>query len=445
MKSRIVIAIALVTPILLLTGCPDDVVTPDPNGTINGVIYDSVSGDPVSGVTVAFAGTSATTDANGTYSIDLGASSGDVTGPLEIHKDNYVFLYNTEMVADASQDYSVAQTIEPIDDSAYTTKTVTLTVEADDSGGTVDYTGWSADVAVLKNGAVYDGSIDSSAAGAFTGTIDTTVFGSDVLVAIEVFDDASAVQFATIREGVDLSGTAPSLTFAHDDSDVGSIVTVTVEGQTDNMFSYALVTDYGLLEDASGGMFSDPTTSGTVEIPVPAQTDIQGVWLQIVADDSYGSDPGPSKLLFAYSSLVSAQYTAGDTVTLPTPATGMGPTSAPDPVEFGYTTGTLSVTEFQGIAIHQFAVYEDTSAPPNRTKIGDIQGVLTNQIALPDWVKNKLTGATRTVELMPLDVSVSNELSLVTAEFLDFPAGTTASIAFPGNPFSGAYADDLTF
>ena len=63
------------------------------NHRLYGSVRDTYSGQPVAGVSVMFADYSATTGADGSYSVEFSANSGRETGTLQLHKTGFNGLY----------------------------------------------------------------------------------------------------------------------------------------------------------------------------------------------------------------------------------------------------------------------------------------------------------------------------------------------------------------
>jgi hypothetical protein len=92
-KKQIMVMLVLMAALIglgfVFTGCD---LSGNGNGAtpkITGVVRDSVNGDPVDGATITFGERSATTGADGSFSIDLGDSSGVVIDSWSTRASGY--------------------------------------------------------------------------------------------------------------------------------------------------------------------------------------------------------------------------------------------------------------------------------------------------------------------------------------------------------------------
>ena len=94
---------------VFLTGCP----APGGGGggatTYSGTVLDFVTGQPVSGATVAFGAYSATSAPDGTFSINLGQQTGTLTGDFSMYATGYQFYYANSVTLNAPS--SLKQTL----------------------------------------------------------------------------------------------------------------------------------------------------------------------------------------------------------------------------------------------------------------------------------------------------------------------------------------------
>ena len=105
MKKQVRVSLILTVMLsalgLIITGC--DIGGDGATNKITGVVRDSASGELVAAVTVSFGSSSTTTGADGSYSLDLGASSGVVTGAFSVYGSGYTSRYVEQVPVDASQ------------------------------------------------------------------------------------------------------------------------------------------------------------------------------------------------------------------------------------------------------------------------------------------------------------------------------------------------------
>jgi hypothetical protein len=369
--------------LLLAAGCPSPSGTPAPGpsehkASIKGTVFDSVTGEPVAGVTVGFAGARAGTDAAGRFTLDLGTDTGTLRGSWSVHKEGYQFSYLQEVSVDASRDWEISVPTRRCARSAYSDRASVF--------GKV-YSSPGVEVALGSKITAYL----FSASGAFNAypnlpydgqyTFSTPISCADCLL-VALVEPVGSESFVAMAQGLDLTGLGP----------VRQDVTAPESGYTDvlitpsragNVASCSFVTKYGLVP----AFFSAtvPTTTWRFSTAAPTSVGVfnpfawnKAVWTQIEEDSGYGGLPSHVKEFISISA-------AGDfstSVSLPAPDHGLGPTGCAEPESLAYADGILSLNAVAGARFYAYTMRASSAA-------GDILGtVVTRNSAavLPGWL-----------------------------------------------------------
>ena len=132
MKVRREVSEALAAAIVLavltaLVGCDCFGSEPEPQIThkVVGVVRDVYTGQVVSGVMIGIHSHSATSAADGSFSIDLGTRDGVETGEVRIIAANYQSLYSASVQVDSGKDAEVDLFLQPCSSSTYPSHSLT--------------------------------------------------------------------------------------------------------------------------------------------------------------------------------------------------------------------------------------------------------------------------------------------------------------------------------
>jgi hypothetical protein len=382
---------------------------------ITGIVRDSVNGDPVNGATVTFGDSSATTGADGSFSLDLGASSGVVISSWSMRASGYDLTYWEQVSVDGSQDADVPVYINRLGvdtamgdwtDYGYSTHQIDLTVK--DSGGNEIPTGWRVEAEVLNSNGGSDRGTHLTYTNGGPNTFDTPSFGSDCLVVATVEDDAEVLQFVVWAKQVDLSASTTPLTLTATDSP--TIVDITADA-VGNLGMITLITPYGSVE---GGFweFSPNASLSGVEVYNPYV--YEGSWAQMSIDTS---DPNYDKLLLSTSSVSSI----ATPVALPAIDATLGPDEGYTgfSVTYSDSTGVLAWPAVSEASFYAVSIYTDAAPLPGSYRPAQFY-LASESITLPQWLRDDLAGLTATVIVTAGDGSGTADLSdLVGAG--DFP------------------------
>jgi hypothetical protein len=380
--------------VLLTSGCPNPSVTPVPGeqpsehkaASIKGAVIDTVTGEPVVGVTVSFAGARAVTDAGGRFSLDLGIDAGTLRGSWSVHKEGYQFSYLQELSVDASRNWEISVPTQRCDRSAY-----------GDRGSVFGkvYSAPGIEVPLDSKITVFlfsaSGAFNTYANLRYDGqyTFSTPISCADCLLAALV-EPVGGGSFVAMVQGLNLTGAAQ----------VRQDVTAPVSGYTDllispsgagNVAGCSFVTKYGLVPAFFSA--SVPTTTWRFSTAAPASVGVfnpfgwnKVAWTQIEVDSAFHGLPLHVKEFISTS-------TAGDlssSVSLPAPDHGLGPTGCAEPESLAYANGVLSLNAVAGAGFYAYTMRAGSAA-------GDILGtVVTRNSAavLPGWLLKIMSGHT---------------------------------------------------
>lgn len=424
----------------LLMGCPDNGVGPSPDGVtkkISGVVRDSVSGDPVSGVDVTFADSSTTTGVDGSFSLDLGVTSDVVTGSFSTSASGYEYNYWEEVVADTSKDSDLQVYIKNpgVDtagpsgaDPGYTTQQLNLTVK--DSGNNEIPTGWKLSGKVLNSdgGVAYLGIHNYTNGG--SNIVDNPTLGSDCLVVANVRDNTDALQFVVWASQVGISSSAmTSLTLTET---ACTSVDITAD-EALNMGMLTLWTPYGLVNGGEWEFTSSKLISGaTLYNPYG----YEGNWAQVKLDIS---DPDYEKLLLSTSAI----EPIGTSVTLPFLDDTLGPDAGYTGFSVSYSpsTGVLSFPAVSGASYYLIEIREPTGTPGAYYRHASIY-LASESITLPQRLRDDLSGVTADISVTAADMG--NSTFYLSEIFHEFPPDIKAGFALEkgGSSLDDGYLEE---
>jgi hypothetical protein len=390
-------------------------------GRLSGKLIDAVTGDPVTGATVTFAGYTATTASDGTFSIDLGQQTGALTGDFGLNASGRL-VYLDQVCVDTARS---AQFVFPFwpGTSAYPTHDVKVTIQK--QGGTEISNGSSISLFVFNSSGGHWSSGDTTYT---TGgmTFHSPTFGEDCLLVVFDHDDG----FAVIQQEV-LTGTSTEVTLTQD---TDTTTSVSVSGDGSNMGGVVLDTPYG---PALVGTFT--LTSGAATVPVANPYNYPGYWVQVqnTSDLSSGSD----KTLYS----ASGPAAIPTSLTLPAIDSSLGPTEFPDastyPDTISYTGGVLSADPVSGASVYLFRIDE--------TAVVIAAG---NSVTLPSWMRSLLEGSTHNVAMGMGDSDVGSGLASICNLIMDQviygvsgPNIHFGKVAPSSPPPGNVYARDVAF
>lgn len=376
-RISLVLTVVLVALGLVIAGCDLGGNGDGATNKITGVVRDSASGELVAAVTVSFGSSSTTTSADGSYSLDLGASSGVVTGDFSVYGSGYTSLYAEQVPVDASQSTSLTVYVDPIDISGYTTNQFDLTILDQYSTEIPDGSDVFA-VVMNSNGGYSRFWIIYANPG--TNTVDSATFGSDCLIAASV--DTGTTEFVAMAEQVDLSAASSNQTLS---GTAGTSVSVTPDAP--NYYGMlALQTPYG----GQFTVWEDVVPSSPEDVTIYNPYNYEGLWGQMAMDTS----PLDSDIMYVSTSQIGS---IGDSVTLPAINAALGPTGGyPAGYSMSYSGGTLSYGAVSGASFYLIWVYDQATPEAH-----DLAWIMTDSTSftLPSWLVTDLSGTTADVIL----------------------------------------------
>lgn len=398
----------LAATVLLVLGCQP--VTDTGGGgqvaihTLSGKMVDGFTGTPIAGGVVEFAGLSAKSGADGTYSLDFGKSSGTLGGTFAIRATGYVSYLFEGATADAGSDVTVNLVLQRIDLSGAAYHDVTLHIfelQTDPSTPTEIPDGTPVFVAFYnENGAGSRSSQNYNGGYSWHGAI-----GGDSCV-VAVYVDLAAVSsmhsFTAIKENVSVTDPSQELSL---NEDPGSEVPMSINGDAGlNGATLYLSFPNGIFPVLNLAL--DSGAQAALQFSNP--NGYEGLWLQSAGNTMACSTVGP----------VSAS------VTLPNIPT-LDPLFPPDAGTLAYDSGTLSVGSVAGAGGYSFWLMDGSS------NLLAAVGATGPSVTLPAWMQAQFAGST--VKVMPVSSSTtatSSDVSLVPISFITGGATPSAVSRF---------------
>jgi hypothetical protein len=365
MRIRMLSIFAVCTALVLLTGCPSPVTAPPADGEeggakyLTGIVYDSVTGDAVSGADVCFGDSRSETESDGSFSISLGETGAVLVDSWLVFKDNYEFLYIDRVSVDSGTNWEITCPIRKSDLSAY------------DATQTI-----SGSVSFAEGGDVPDGSFVIELYG-FDGTwrhhegelsesrysITTTETSDDCLLILLV-DPSEGNDFVVMVQGVDLSGSPVELDLQEPDS--GFIDVEVSASLVGNRGSCYFVTPYGTIPGLFRHEGADPEIRGDWEFAGAASETVavynpfdwqQVVWIQGEEDDTFAGLPSHQKQWMSSSAVISFS----SPVTLPAVDYSLGPDAGADPAGLELDGAMLSIPPVDGATLYSYEFWTDSA------------------------------------------------------------------------------------
>ena len=384
-KVMLALTIVLVALGLLVPGC-DLGGGGGATNKITGVVRDAGSGDLVAAVTVSFGSSSATTGVDGSFSLDLGASSGVVTDDFSVYCSGYISRFVAQVPVNASQSTSLTIYLDRIDVSTYTPHQFDLTVE--DETSTEIPAGSYVIGAVLNTNGGFSTFEINNYTNPGTNTVNTAAFGSDCLIAVHAY---TATDFVAMARQVDLSLFSSNQTLT---GTAGTSVSVTPD-TIGNHGMLMLQTPYGGLE-----VFGDEITASPDSITIYNPYNYDGFWAQAVLDTT---PPDSDKMYISTSSV----GPIGSSVSLPALNLTLGPSGGyPAGYSMSYSAPTLSFDTVTDALVYVLFVYDQAT--------GDDLAVIfsfSTSVTLPSWLVTELSGTTADAVLVTQDSSGNLDLA----------------------------------
>ncbi|RPJ07843.1 MAG: hypothetical protein EHM28_05890, partial [Spirochaetaceae bacterium] len=205
-KKTVLLCLSICAILLALTGCAVETT----EHFFTGTVFNSDSGAPVQGYTVGFGAVSATTGADGRFSISLGKGGGSVSGAFYWYKTGYRPFFMNLMTASSSHDIDVILYASTIADSG-TYPTKAFTGEIFYNGGAELENGKTFSITILsESGAYLDELFNSTYNNEFS--MDTFVLADNAIIVVEVEDSSSNITHMAIVYNQDMSVAEPSAT-----------------------------------------------------------------------------------------------------------------------------------------------------------------------------------------------------------------------------------------
>ncbi|HUZ18721.1 MAG TPA: hypothetical protein VMV68_10050 [Spirochaetia bacterium] len=389
----------------------------EPTHTLVIKLLDSYTGSPVAGAQVGFAGFSGTTDSSGACSIDLGTSSGTMTGTLSLHATGYQSLLIDGCSLDASADSQVTFMYEPVAPPT-TTHSVTVNIfemQTNPPNPIEIANGSQALLFVLnRNGGMSSFTTSNYSSSGFV--FDTPTFGSDCLISAYVVPGAGLIPFNVLSAGVDLSAAATTLPDSVLTQDTEHTTMVSATRSSNSAVGWlSVVTPYGQVRTLGVSFGGNLTADAVVSNPYGYSV----LWSQ--ADELTNSSPSYKITKISTDSIAPLSTS----VILPT-LSNLGLVGYPDPGTLGYSAGVLSVTPATSAGFYIFTLIDAASRNTVATIVTQ-----SASITLPSWLTSQLSSTTFTVSVSSAVSDVSWDLSGVSNEMnnQNMAAGTQMQIA----------------
>lgn len=386
-----------------------------PTHTVFGKLVDAPVGTPLKGGVVEFAGGSATSGDDGTYTLDLGESSGTVTGTLCLHGTGYTTYLFEGVSADASKDSKVDFVLPRIDTSGVAKHTLNFQIfefQSDPLTPTeippatpVFFSFHNENGAGWREGKTY------SDAHAWPNE-----FGGESCV-VSAYVDLAAVSsmhsFNVIKENVSVTLSSQVVTL---NEDLGSEVPMSISGDAaTNQATLSLAFPNGVFPVLD--LTLDSTAQATLQFSNP--NDYEGFWTQSAGATSASSAIAP----------------VATSATLPE-IPDLGPLMPPDLNSLAYDSGTLSMDPVDGATGYAFSLGD----PSNNSYVAIISTVGPS-ITLPMWMQAQLAGKTLSVELLA-SVADAPSFDISSAAIMFASGGSAPSFAMT---VAWGGSEDVTF
>ena len=402
--------------LLLILSCPIPTAEPPPvfgdgiaSNYLRGLVYDSITGEPVEGVTVSFGSRAAESGWDGSFIIEFGQSSGILEDSWSVYKDGYQFTHVGKASVDASRNWEVSFPIRRTDVASYLPATA-LTGRIFFSDGTTQVPdGSTVSIYIYStNGTFnsYDGVTYDSLTGGYS--VDTPECSADCLL-IAFVSPVGGSNFVAMAQGVDLTDSLVTQDLTEPGS--GYVDVAVTAQEAGAAASCYFVTPYGQIT----GYFRDTGpvvkeewlfTAGAETVPVYNPFNwTKVVWIQRTEDAGFNGLPHHAKYLMSSSAII----VFSNTVSLPANDLTLGPEGAADPASLSFD-GALALAPVGGASLYSFTL-EDVG----ENVLGRIHAFSSN-VWLPSRLILSLGASNPTVkikfEVMDSDLS-SLDLSLV--------------------------------
>ncbi len=357
--------------------------TPPTTHTLSGKLVDGTTGAPLEGGVVEFAGMSTTSGGDGSYVLDLGLSSGTVTGTLSIHATGFTTYLLNGISLDTSGDSTATWVLQRIDSSGLTSHSLNLHIyemQSNSPTATEIPDGTPVLVSLYNENGAGGGGWWGTYQGGYTWF--NWISGESCLVSAYV--DLSAMlpgthSFNLIKKNVSLTGANQDLSLYED---IGSEMTISITGDSagNNVALYLESPNRAFM---AAQLPLDGSAQATLHLLNPYG--YEGFWSQSDGETTASSAIGP----------------IGSIVNLPT-MPSLGPVSPPDYNSLAYDTGTLSVSPVAGANMYGFWLMD---ADSNLIAIVSSVGA---GVALPAWMQTQLAGTTMTVMVYAVDSNMAS-------------------------------------
>jgi len=394
--------------VLLLSSCTSPT-SPPPGGEepavthLTGLVYDSVTGDPVQGVALRFGERSTETGVDGSFIISLGESGETLVADWLVFKEGYEFIYVDRVSIASSSNRQLSFPIKKSDPSSYpTVSSLQGDLSYADGGPVPDASGFWIDI--YGSDGTYSHYEGTSSGPRYS--IDTTEDSSDCLVILRV-NPAMGNDFVVMAQAVNLSGISP-VELDFQEPDEGFAVVQAAASQGGNRGSCIFATPYGFIPGWFKADGADPeiregwefSSAATEEVLVYNPFHWQQVfWIQSEEDGAFTGLPDHHKL-FMSSTVLS---TFSDTVSLPSVDRALGPDEGADPTSLELNGAALSLDLVARASLYSFSFMEDAEG-------GETLGTVLSfdcSVMLPDLLIAELGGRSIRVSFDVMDSHIT--------------------------------------
>ena len=378
--------IGLLAFLFTLTGCQNPASSASAPTNLAGKIYDGATALPLAGATVYWGSTSATTAADGSFSIPLGQSSGTIVSDFGVYKAGYNVVFLKSFPIDSANPPSVSL---PILQSIAPTATHTLSISPlMGSNGAEVATGTSVEITLMANGVDDVTTLNQSYTQGSGISLTSTIATSNTLVRIDELSNGQPIASTWIPH-VDLSGTATNL----------GTVTLAANSNTQFTGSPASSGSLALYYYTGQGFDYVFLPSNQYSLPVPPVSP-SGTVAVDYSSSSTTSD-GYTVSSFALTNPLASLGTSIPLPTLPTAVFTSGPTVKPS---YNSTSKTLTVGSVAGASLYFLQISSLTNST-NKLYVGIFS--TSNSVVLPDWLVKVLAGNAVTLSYQALNYTLS--------------------------------------
>ena len=358
--------------------------------SFSGVLYDAISGAPISGAEVAFGWDSETTGSGGAFEFALSGPYTVRSEAFSVAAPDHAFLYVETLDVDTSVDTALSLPLERRDPSTYASRT-TISGEVYYDRD-VEIQAGSVSVSIHGANGTFEefGVINYEDSGDYGYSVQTAVRSADSLVVAEVREVVSGglgrPDFVFYRAGVDLASPGPGpVTVDVARPSPGDYVPVRILGGSAGdvargyyRSSYGQVPCRFLPTRAGGEPDRAEDVLATVELDGSGSQELAlynpagwGSVVLVAGRDDVGAPDGHGRRWLS----ASPPQTAGGDLTLVDVDVTLGPFSYPDLDSLHYDDGTLALDEVTGADLYVHHLESEPADGPVGTVVARSEGV----------------------------------------------------------------------